>query len=111
MVYFFVHNLLLFLYSIKLFRYKKGINFDKDPLVVEQNNYPTKISNAYIVYNLDAWPEISISNVKFKNNSFGATKRVKNSDKVNSMYSGYRKAFHGVGLWNVGNDIVLMIML
>ena len=32
------------------------ITFDKDPLTVEQNNYATKIVNAYIVYDLDAWP-------------------------------------------------------
>ena len=28
-----------FLHSIKLFGYKMGIEFDKDPLAVEQNNY------------------------------------------------------------------------
>ena len=30
-----------------------GINFDRDPLAVEQNNYVTKIANAYIAYDLD----------------------------------------------------------
>ena len=30
-----------------------GIKFDKDLLAVEQNNYVTKIVNAYIVYGLD----------------------------------------------------------
>ena len=41
-----------FLRSIKLFGYKMGIKFDKDPSVVEQNNYLTKIANVYIVYDL-----------------------------------------------------------
>ena len=39
-----------FLNSIKLYWYRIGINFDKDPLAVEQNNYLSKIVNAYIVY-------------------------------------------------------------
>ena len=30
-----------------------GAIFDKEPLVVEQNNYASKIANAYIVYELD----------------------------------------------------------
>ena len=30
-----------------------GINFDKDPLAVEQNNYFTKVVNAYTVYDVD----------------------------------------------------------
>ena len=39
-----------FLYIIKLSGYRIGRNFDKDALVVEQNNYFTKIINVYIVY-------------------------------------------------------------
>ena len=34
-----------FLHSIKLFRYRKGIKFDKDALDVEQGNYATNIVN------------------------------------------------------------------
>ena len=44
-----------FLNSIKLSEYRIGIKFDKDSLAVEQNNYLSKIVNAYIVYDLDAW--------------------------------------------------------
>ena len=44
-----------FLHSIKLSGYKVGIKFDKDPSAVEQNNYATKIVNAYMVYDLDTW--------------------------------------------------------
>ena len=36
------------------------IKFDKDPLAVEKNNYLTKIVNVYIVYDLDAWPKLSL---------------------------------------------------
>ena len=32
-----------FLHSIKLFEYRIGIKFDKNPLGVEQNNYLSKI--------------------------------------------------------------------
>ena len=42
-----------FLHSIKPSGYRMGIKFDKDPLAVEQNNYATKIVNAYINYDLD----------------------------------------------------------
>ena len=43
-----------FLHKIKLSEYRIGIEFDKDPLTVEQNNYLTKIVNVYIVFDLDA---------------------------------------------------------
>ena len=58
-----------------------GRKFDKDPLAVEQNNYASKIVNAYIVYDLDAWLKNSTNNFKFKNCLFGATTVVKNRDK------------------------------
>ena len=40
------------------------IKFDKDPL--EQKNYLTKVVNAYIVYDLDAWPRNAANNFKLK---------------------------------------------
>ena len=70
-----------FLHSIKRFGYKVGIKFDKDPLAVEQTNYVTKILNAYIVYDLHAWPTVPFDNLKLKNCFFGVTNIVKNSDK------------------------------
>ena len=39
-----------FLYIIQLSGYRNGTNFDKDALVVKQNNYFTKIINVHIVY-------------------------------------------------------------
>ena len=41
-------------HNINLSSYTVEINFDKDPLAVEQNNYATKIVNGNIVYDLDA---------------------------------------------------------
>ena len=41
---------------MKLSGYKFRIKLDKDPLAVKQNSYATKIVNAYIVYDLDTWP-------------------------------------------------------
>ena len=78
-----------FLHSIKLFEYRIGIRFDKDPLAVEHNNYLSKTINVYIVYNLDAWPRNPTNNFKFKNCLFGATNTVKSSDKEKYVYSAY----------------------
>ena len=44
------------LYNIKRFVYKIGMQFNKSVLVLEQSNYPTKIVNTYIVYDLNDWP-------------------------------------------------------
>ena len=34
----------------------------KDPLVVEQKNYLTKILNIYVVYDLDSWLKTPLRN-------------------------------------------------
>ena len=78
-----------FFNSIKLSEYKIRINFDKDPLAVEQNNYLIKIVIIYIVYDLDSWPRHLTNNFKFKNGLFGGSSIVKNCDKENYMYSEY----------------------
>ena len=57
----------------KLFEYKIGIKFNSTPSVVEQNNYTTKIVNAYIVYELDNWPRNPLNNFTLKNCLFGTT--------------------------------------
>ena len=51
------------------------------PLVVEQNNYTTKIVKVYIVYDLDNWPKVQLRNFTLRNCLFGATSIVKNNDK------------------------------
>ena len=71
----------VFLHSIKLFEYKLRKKFNKDPLVVEQNNYISKIVNAYIIYDLDTWPNNLLRKFTLKNCLFGATTLTKNSDK------------------------------
>ena len=53
------------------------IKFDKDSLGIEQINYEAKIVNAYIVYDLDAWPINPTNNFKFKNCLFRAISVVK----------------------------------
>ena len=62
---------ILFFIWHKTNRYKTGIKFDKDPLVVERNNYTAKIVNAYIVYNLDTWPKIPLETFTLNNGLFG----------------------------------------
>ena len=59
----------------------KILSNKKDTLAVKQNNYATKIVNAYIAYDLDAWPNNSLKNFKYKNCILGATNTVKNSHK------------------------------
>ena len=76
-----------FLVSKKLSWYGVGVKFEKDPLAVEQNNYWTKVVDAYIVYDLDAWPKVLLDNFKLKNCLFGATSKLKNSDKEKWVYS------------------------
>ena len=51
--------------------------FTQKTLVVEQDNYATKIVNGYIVYDLDPWPRNFTNNFRFKNCLLG----VKNSKK------------------------------
>ena len=73
-------------------------------LFVEQNNFATKIVNAYIVYDLDGWPKILLNNFKLKNCFLGATNIVKNGDKGKWVCSGYGIVFDGAGSWNFVND-------
>ena len=56
-----------FVHTIKVFEYKIGIKFDKDPLAIEQSNYLTKTVNAYIVSKLDTWPRNPTNHLKFHN--------------------------------------------
>ena len=53
------------------------IKFDKNPLAAEQNNYATETVNAYIVYNLDTWPNNPLRNFRLKNCLLGGTTIVK----------------------------------
>ena len=57
------------------------VNIHKGPLTLEQNNYFTKVVNAYIVYGLDAWARNCMNVFKLKNFLLAATNVVTNSDK------------------------------
>ena len=75
--------------NIKRFGYKIGIKFNNTPLVMDKNNFTTKMVSAYIVYDIDNWPEIRIRNFTLKNCLYGATSLEKNSDKEKWVYFGY----------------------
>ena len=100
-----------FLHSIKLSEYRIGIKFDKDPLTTEQNNYKTKIVNAYIVLELDTRPNYPLNNFRLNNFLFGATNIVKNSDKNKWVHSGYRIAFDGLSTMIFGNDYAKSVVI
>ena len=78
------------------------IQFNNTFLVVEKNNYSTKIVNAYIVYDLDDWPKIPLNNFKLKKCFFDATNIAKDIDKGQWVYGGYGIAFDGAGLLSFG---------
>ena len=81
------------------------IKFDKDPLVVERNNYLNKIVNVHFVYDLAAVPRNPTNNFKVKNCLFGATNTVKNSYKEKYVYRGYRITFDSEGSRSFDNDL------
>lgn len=69
------------LLSRKLSGNRMRTKLDKDPLAVKQNIYTTKIVNAFIVYDLDAWPRNAAISFKFQNCLFHATCIVKSNDE------------------------------
>ena len=58
-----------------------GIIFDRDSLLAGQKNYTAKVVNAYIVYELDKWPNKPQKNFTSTNCLLGETNIVKNSKK------------------------------
>ena len=70
-----------------------------------------KIVNAYIVYDLDAWPRNPTNNFKFKNYLFAVTNIVKNSDKEKYVYSGYGITFDSAGSWSFDNDFARNVII
>ena len=83
--------------NTKFFGHRAGIKLDNRVLVVEQNNYTSKIINVYIVYDIDTWPKNPLNNFTLKNCLLGATNTVKNNNKEKCVYSGYGISFDGVG--------------
>ena len=58
---------------MKYFDKKIALQFDYTSSVVEQNDYPSKIVNVYIVYDLDYYTKIPLRNLSLKNCLFGVT--------------------------------------
>ena len=100
-----------FLPNVKYFRNKIGIQFNSTLLVIEQNNYATKIANVYIVYDLDNWPKNPLRKITLKNCLFGSTNIVKNNDKEKYVYSGFGIAFDGKGEWSFGDDFARNVII
>ena len=98
-------------HSIKLFGYKTEIKFDKDPWISENNNYATKIVNAYISYDFNNCSKIPLSNLTLKNVLFRATNIVRNIDKSKCVYSSYGTTFDGLRLWIFGNDFARNVLI
>ena len=63
--------------NVKGFGCKIGIQFSDTPLIIDQNNLPTK--------NCKNWPKIPLNNLTLKNYLFGATNIAKNSDNKASV--------------------------
>ena len=69
-----------------------------------------KISNVYIIYDLDACPGNRTNSFKLKSWLFGATSIAKSSDKEKHMYSGYGITFNSAGSWSFNNDTVRIVL-
>ena len=96
---------------LRYYAKKMWIYLNKSPLVVEQNNYSTKIVNAYIVYDLNDSPKVPLRNFILKNYLFGTTNILKNSDKGKYVYNGYGIAFDGKGEWDFGNSYARNVVI
>ena len=55
-----------FLPNMKYFTREIGIQFNNTPLVVEQNNYTTKVLNVYTIYDLDNSSKTPLRNFTLK---------------------------------------------
>ena len=93
-----------FLPKLEYFAKKVCVNLDNFLLIIEQNNYSTKIRNTYIIYDLDGWTKVPIRNFAIKNCLFGAANIIKKSDKEKYVYSNHGIEFDGKGEWSFGND-------
>ena len=55
-----------FLPNVRYFGNKIGVQFNSTPLVIEQNNYTTKIANVYNVYDIVNSPKNQLRNFILK---------------------------------------------
>ena len=101
--------MVLLLPNVKYFGYKIEIQFNNTLLVIEQNNYASRIVRFYIVYDLNNSPKNPLRNFTLKSYLFGGTNIVKINDKEKYVYSSYGIAFCGKGEWSFGNDLARML--
>ena len=95
------------MHSLNFFGYKIGIKVNRDLLVVKQKKCATKIVNVYIVYELNPRPKGLLDIFTLK--TCLVQKNYK--DKSKRVYSGYRIAFDGKGLWSFGNGFVTYVVI
>ena len=88
-----------------------GVKTDKDPSIVEQNNYVNKIVTVYILYDLDTWARNPTNSFKFKNSLFDATSIVKNSDEEKYVYNGYGITFDSANSWSFNKDTARNVII
>ena len=93
-----------FISNVKQFGREMNIQFNNTSLVLDQNKIPTKILNAYIVYDLDNCPNIPFRNFILNNFLFDATNIAKSNDKSKWAYSCIGIAFDGNVDWYFAND-------
>ena len=98
-----------FFTNLKRIVFEIRIQFNNTPLVVRQNNYATKIVNAYIASDLDKWPKTLLNNFTIKNGLYGVTNLVRNRDKSKYVYSGSR-AVLVMTLLGMSQFLVLLIV-
>ena len=84
------------------FGYKIGTQFKNSVLVVEENNYVTKI----IIHQKDNSLKNPLNNFSLKNCLFGAANIVKINDKSKYVYSAYGIVFDGAYSWSFSNELV-----
>ena len=92
--------------SVIIFWRKIAMSFNNSVFTIKQGNYKTNIANAYIVYDLDAWPKTPLNNFKIKN----CLSIVKNSYKEKWVHRGCGITCHGAGSWSLGNDFARYVV-
>ena len=87
------------------------MQFNNTPLVLELDNYATKITNVCIVYDLDKWPKNHLRNFTLKNGFFGAFNTGKRNDNEKHLYSGYKIAFDWKGSWSFNDEFARNVIV
>ena len=87
------------------------MQFNDTPLVLELDNYTTKIVNVCIVYDLDKWPKNQLRNFTLKICLFGVFNTVKGNDNERYLCSGYGIAFDWKGSWSFNDEFARNVII